>query len=244
MTRLTCVFVVAAHGLAANTVAQEPDARQILQRAIRAAGGKGAVARQKSPMMWMERGTFHGMGEAIPYVGQYAVKWPDWYRQEIEGVFTITVNRDSAWLSTGDSVQKLTGRGLDSTLQQVRVAWAERLFPLTDKAYELTAVDGIEVNGRATVGLRASHAKHRDVTLYFDRETYLLAKYETKVISPQHGPEPVLAEAVFEGHKSFGGVQIPSKFKLFYDEKLFVDANIVDYKMGATLDPAHFVAPQ
>ena len=237
---LSTLGLVVVLAFPANGLAEDKEAEKILQRAITAAGGPRTIARLKSPMMWMERGTFHGTGQGTPYVRQYAAKWPDWYRQEIEGIFTITVSGDKAWVSSPNGVQKLAGTLLEETLQQVRVAWAERLFPLTDKTYTLSWVEGIKVDGRPTVGIKASHAKHRDITFFFDQETYLIAKIETMVISPQHGPDPVLSEAIYKDHKSFGGVRMPSTFKLSYDKKLFVEGETIDYKMGATLDPRHF----
>lgn len=39
------------------------DAREILQRALKAAGGERALARLKGPMLWMEKGMFYGRGD-------------------------------------------------------------------------------------------------------------------------------------------------------------------------------------
>ena len=222
----------------------EDDAEKIVQHAIKAVGGERRLAILKSPMMWMERGTFYGMGEGLPYVAQYAAKWPDLFRQEIEDAFTITVNKDKAWMSSAAGVRKLAGAQLDERLKQVRVAWAERLFPLMDKAYKLSTIDGIGVDGRPTMGIKASHADGRDIKFFFDKETYLIAKIETMVISPQHGPEPVLSETFYSDHKSFGGVTMPSKYKLKYNQKLFVEGETIDYKVAATLDPEHFEKPE
>jgi hypothetical protein len=224
--------------------AEDNDAREILRRATGAMGGEGALARLKSPMMWMERGTYHGSGQAADYIGQYAAKWPHWYRQEIENAVTNTISGEKAWMSTGEGVQNVEGVWLIERLKQVRVAWAVRLFPLKDEAYTLSAIDGIEVDGRATVGIKASHADGRDIKLFFDKQTYLIAKLETTTLSPGHGPDPVSSEVFYSGHRSFGGVTMPSKFKLFYDGELFVEAETIDYKMFATLDPQHFEPPQ
>ncbi len=131
-------------------------------------------------------------------------------------------------------VQKLAGAELEERLKQVRLAWAERLFPLTDEAYTLSTIDGIEVSGRPTVGIKASHADGGDSRFYFDKETYLIAKIEAMVISPQHGPDPVLREAFYTGRTSYG----PSKFKLIYDKKLFVEGETVDYKVARLWTPS------
>lgn len=241
---LALALLVSTLAFASTGSCEDKEAKEILRRAIDAAGGERALGRLKSPMMWMERGTFHGMGDGIPFVRQYAAKWPNWYRQEIEGVFTITVSGDKAWVSSAGGVQKLVDARLEEVQRQTRVSWAERLFPLTDDAYDLGKIDGIEIEGRSTVGIQASLADHRDVSFFFDAETYLVAKIETMVISPQHGPEPVLSETFFKEHKSFGGVRMRSKFKQVVDKKLFVEAETIDYKMGATLDPQHFDEPQ
>ena len=37
---------------------------------------------------------------------------------------------------------------------------------------------------------------------------------------------------------------MPSKYKLYYDKKLFVEAETIDYKVFATLDPKHFDEPK
>ena len=238
------VLAIGVPAFASSELPEDKEAKEILQRAIKAVGGERTLARLKSPMMWMERGTFYGMGQGVPYVRQYAAKWPDWYRQEIENVFTITVSGKKAWMSSAAGVQKLAGAQFEERMKQVRVAWAERLFPLTDKAYKLSTIDGIQVDGRATIGIKASHADNRDIRFFFDKETYLIAKIETMVISPQHGLDPVLSEAFYTDHKSFGGVKMPSKYKLIYDKKLFVEAETIDYKIAATLDPKQFEAPK
>ena len=82
---MASVLVVASHARS-----DDREAREILQRAIGAVGGERTLDRLKAPMMWMETGTFYGMGDAVPYVAQYAAAWPDWHRLEIEGAFTVT----------------------------------------------------------------------------------------------------------------------------------------------------------
>ncbi len=237
---LTLALAIGVPALSSSVLAEDKQAQEILQRAIEAAGGEGRLSTLKFPMMWMERGTYYGEGEGIHYVAQYAAKWPDWFRQEIENAFTITVSGKKAWVSSAAGVQKLAGVPLEERLKLVRLAWAERLFPLTGKAYTLSTIDGIEVNGRPTVGFKASHADGGDFRFFFDKETYRIAKIETMVISPQHGPEPVLREAFYTGRTSYG----PSKFKLIYDQELFVEGETIDYKVRATLNPKHFEEPE
>ena len=129
-------------------------------------------------------------------------------------------------------------------MTQARVAWAERLFPLANEPYKLSKIAGVEIDGKSTVGFNASHPDGRDIKFYFDAKTFLIAKIETEVISPQLGSEPVLSESFYSEHKSYGGIIMPSKLTLKYDKRFFVEGTTIDYKMAATLDPEHFVAPE
>ncbi len=223
--------------------AREEDARQILQHALKAAGGRFNALR--GPMMWMERGAYYGEGaEGSPFIAQYASKWPDWFRCEIEGVFTLTVSGHKAWMINDAGTQKFAGDELANVMRQVRMAWASFLFPLTGKEYTLKKIDGIRIEGRAVVGIRAIHADGGDFRLYFDKASLLLVKMEANVIIPQFGPSPVLVEAYYSKHKSLGGARLPFKIKVFCDKKLFVTTEIVASKTGATLDPAYFEEPE
>ena len=222
---------------------EDGDAREILQRALNAAGGERALARLKGPMLWMVKGMFYGMGEGQPFIAQYATKWPNWYREEIEGAFVITASGDKVWVSSANGVRVLEGDLLKERLGQIKARWAMMLFPLTDKAYKFSKIDGIEVDGRMTVGLKASHPDHRDVKFFFDKESYRIAKVETMMVVPEHGSKPVLAEEFCEAHGSFVG-GLPSKIKLIVNKKLYVEAETVAVKVAATVDPGFFKVPE
>ena len=229
-------------GLASSARADDQEARQILKRAIEAVGGR--FGRLQGPVLWMERGTYYGNGDSVPFVTQYASRWPDWFRQEVEGVFTITVSGKKAWLTNDEGVRIFTGAALEEAMKQNRMRWASKLFPLTDKAYTLNKIEGIQIDGRPTVGIEASHADGGEFKLYFDKETYLITKMEAMVITPMLGPDPVLAETYYSAHRSLGGAKVPSNVKIHYDRKLVVEAEIVASKVGATLDPALFEVPK
>ena len=75
--------------------------------------------------------------------------------------------------------------------------------------------------------------------LYFDKNTFLLTKTEAKVFAQEKGGI-VNSETFFSDHKSFGGVKLPSKYKILYDGKLFVEGETTAIKVHATIDPAWF----
>ena len=78
--------------------------------------------------------------------------------------------------------------------------------------------------------------------LYFDTRTFLLIKIEASVMAPEMDGKQVKNETFFSDHKSFGGVKLPGKYKMFYDGKLVVESETTAIKTHATIDPAWFGA--
>ena len=225
------------------TLGQEPDARQILQKAIDAAGGEQALAVFKTPTIWTERGTNFDGEAGTPYVARYVSKWPDQYRQELEGLYALTASGEEAWITTAAGAVALEGPALKEFQTQVRVAWAERLFPLLDeKQYTLSSAGPIAVGGKPAVGIVAKHTDGRDITLYFDRESHRLVKIETQYVA-EPGGKPQKLEAYYSEHKPFGGPVVPTAFEMFLGGRLVARGQSAEVKTDATLDPKLFQMP-
>ncbi len=215
----------------------------ILERAINAAGNRfGSV---KGPMLWMTKGTAYQDGLSQPFIAQYATRWPDRFRREIEGVFTTTSNGEQVWITGRNGIRPLARNELKNARQQIRLRWLNYLFPLQDNPqYQLKAIPGIQVEKRPTVGLLATHQEGDEIKLYFDRETFLLTKMESMLQSTTEPQATVREEVFLSDHQSMGGVQVASREKRFHDGSLIMEAVRVATKTGATLDPEFFKTPQ
>ena len=228
----------------ALSIAEEKDqiAEDNFFKVIKAAGGDNRFKTIKAPTMWMETGTYYGMGEGVPFVAQYATYWPKrWYRQLIEGQFAIGVAGDQVTLFEGSGEgRKLSGAEHEAALHQSRVTSAQLLYPLIEDDYTLSTIPGVEVKGKPTAGIRAVHDSGSEIMLYFDKSTFLLTKIEAQVASQERGGKLVKSETFFSGHQSFGGVKLPSKYKIIHDGKLFVEGETTAIKTHATIDPAWF----
>src|SRR5262249_6382500 len=86
--------------------ADDKDCRAILAKAMQAVGGEEQLAKYKA-LTWKEKGTFYGQGNALPYTGNYAVQWPNQFRMEIVGVFTLVLNGDKGWFTMGGDTQEM-----------------------------------------------------------------------------------------------------------------------------------------
>ena len=223
--------------------AKDPIAEDKFRKAIDAAGGESRFDTIKAPTMWMEIGTYYGMGEGIPFVAQYATYWTKrWRRQLIEGKFSIGIAGEQVTLFEAADAKgrRLSGPTQETALHQARIGWAQLLYPLLEDEYTLSNITGVDVEDKSSVGVKAVHVSGGEVMLYFDKHTYLLEKIEATVAAQEMDGKQVKSETFFRDHKSFGGVKLPGKYKTFYDGKLIVESEITAIKTHATIDPAWF----
>src|SRR5438093_1323143 len=81
-------------------VAADATARAIIDKAIKARGGETALAKLKSVSSTL-KGTYYGMGAALPRTLSYQQELPDRSRIEIEGLITTVLNKDKGWVIMG-----------------------------------------------------------------------------------------------------------------------------------------------
>lgn len=243
MNKHLLLIALAAMSVLSIAAEKDPIAEANIRKAIESAGGESRFNTIKAPTMWMETGTYYGMGEGVPFVAQYATYWPKrWYRQLIEGQFAIGVAGDQVTLFKGGGAegQELSGPEHEAALHQIRVASAQLLYPLIEDEYTLSTIPGVAVAGKPTVGIKAVHDSGSEVTLYFDESTFLLTKIEAKVASQEQGGKLVKSETFFSDYQSFGGAKLPSKHEIHHDGELFVESETTAIKTHATIDPAWF----
>jgi hypothetical protein len=182
------------------------------------------------------------MGDGLPYEGKYAMQFPDKFRMEIEGVFTIVLNGKKGWMKTGDETKELTGKELDLQLQNQKAGWMASLLPLKDKAFSLAVVGEAQVDNKPAVVLKATRKDYPEVKLYLDKKTHRLLKSEFQTKFPEQGFKDVTAEHYFHDYRDVDGMLVPRKLVMKYDGKRFVEAENHEYK-HAKLDPKLFMKP-
>lgn len=222
------------------------DAQAIIDKAIKAAGGETNLAKFKA-MTWKDKGTFHGLGMPLPYTGVMAVQWPDQSREAIDSeamgqkfIMVMVVNRDKGWLKINDMLMELDKDKLAEQKEDLHASYVSTLLPLKDKAYTLTALGASKLGDQAVLGVKVSSKGHRNVQLYFDKETGLLAKSAN--IVKEEGKE-INQEAFYSAYKEVAGVKQPIKIKINRDGKLYVEAENSDIKPADKLDDTVFAKP-
>jgi hypothetical protein len=222
---------------------EDKDAKSVIDKGIQAAGGEENLAKFKA-MTWKEKGTYYGMGDGLPYTGTYSVQWPGQFKMEIEGVFTIVLNGDTGWMKgEGGGIMELKDEMLAEQKENQYSGWVTHLLPLKEKGFKLASAGEDKVGDKAVVGVKVSHKAHRDVELFFDKETGLLAKSRFKAKDLQQGGKEVTQEAYYSDYKEVNGIKLPFKVVVKRDGKQYVEAENVEVKVLPQLDKSTYSKP-
>src|SRR5207253_5715159 len=154
----------------------------------------------------------------------------------IENVFIIVVDGDKGWTQMGGNTTEMTKDQLAEQKESMYASSVRHLTPLTDKAFTLTPLAEIKVNDRPAVGVKVTHKGHRDVKLYFDRESGLLVRSDQIVKDEQTGGKEVTQEAIFSDFKAVEGIKVPMKVVITREGKKFVESEHQDMKLLEKLD--------
>src|SRR5207248_8048577 len=92
---------------------------------------------------------------------------------------------------------------------------------LTDKSLQLSLLGESKVDGRAAVGVKATSKGHRDIDLYFDKQSGLLSKVQTRKHDPQSMQE-VDEERIIKEYQELEGQKMPKKVLINHDGKKYL----------------------
>lgn len=222
------------------------DAKAVVEKAIKARGGKPSAA-----MTWKDKGTFHGLGMPVPYTGEWAFQAPDKYRfataltlGDTKFNVTAVVNGEKGWETDGTQTREITGPKLEYVREEVYQLWVASLTPLTtDKGFTLAPAKAKDVAGKPTAAVTVTRDKHPAITLYFDKETGLLAKAETTVKDEFQKWKAVPEEVYYSDYKDADGAKVFTKLKVVRDGKTLIESELSDTKGADKLDAKLFEKP-
>jgi hypothetical protein len=233
---------------AATARADDKAARELVDKGIQAQGGELLLARFAAVTARM-KGTFHGLGAPVDFTGEIAMQGADQSKIVIDTEaggqklrISYVLNRDKGWAQFNDQTEEFDAEDLAEAKEQAWSEWAASLVPLKDPAFTLTMVGEVDVDKRPALGITASSKGHRDVNLYFDKETALLIKTETRVKDETTGQE-VTEETFLSDYKPVQETKQAMKFVVKRDGKLYVEGELSDYQLIEKLDDGVFAKP-
>jgi hypothetical protein len=238
------VAVLAAAGPRAT--AQEP--KDLIAKGIKAHGGEEALTKYQAATM-KNKGTIDlpGVGK-IEFTQEVSYMLPDKFRDSTD--LTINgMNISVLTLVNGDTISlELNGNKMDppeaakTALKDVRhLLKVGRLVPLVkEKGYEFAPIGEAVVEGKPAVGVRVSAKDRKDVSLYFDKETGLLAKLEHRTAKAGTGEE-VTEERIIVGYqKTKQDLPIPKKVIVKHDGTTFLEVEVQEADFLEKIDDGQF----
>lgn len=248
MQRICVAVVLGCLVIAARTPVRAGDAaeaKRILDKAVEAHGGAARLAKY-SAATWKARGTFHGaMGEQ-EFTGEYAVQFPTRSRFDVNAGsgfrFVSVLNGTRGWVRFGEQTQEMDKGTIAEVKENLYASWVRSLTPLSDKAFTLSPLGESKVGDRLVLGVKVSRKGHRDVQLYFDKATGLLAKSSTRMKDLFQGGKEVEAVELYSDYKEINGVKRPMKVKELKDGEVSVEESFSNYKLSEKLDGKLFAS--
>jgi len=98
------------------------------------------------------------------------------------------------------------------------------------------------VEGKAAVGVRVASKGRKDISLYFNKETGLLAKVEHRTIDPMNGNE-ITEERIITEYTKTDGVPTPKKVTVNHDGNKYMEVEILETKRLEKLEDSEFAKP-
>jgi outer membrane lipoprotein-sorting protein len=226
----------------------QADAQKVIEKAIKAQGGAEKLAKYKAAT-WKVKGDFYGLGNALPYTGEYAIQAPDKFRFVLEfdaggqqTKFIMVVNKDKGWRKINDNLMDMDKEQVAETREGLHAQNVLRAVALKEKGYMFAPLGEVKVEDRPAVGVKVSAKGYRDVNLYFDKQNGLLVKVETRVKDEMSGQE-VKQESFLSDYKEANGLKYPAKLLIKRDGQKYVEAENHDYKFVEKLDDSLFEKP-
>ncbi len=227
------------------------EAKAIIRDAIKAMGlGKDPEAtvgfRTKS------KGTLELMGMTIPITQNVLIRFPDKFKESVEldiNGMKIPINTvydgSKGWVEVSGKVMKLDDK-ITAELKEVgTLIKAGRLTPLLDKKnnFELAVIGEVKVEDKPAIGVRVSSKGAKDISIFFDKKTHLIAKVERQALDAMTGQE-TLEERIIRTYTDKDGQKIPHEITVMRDGKKFLEAEVLEFVPLQNVDPSEFEMPK
>jgi hypothetical protein len=248
--RLPVILLTATAVLISNPfpVRAADDAAAIIDKAIKAQGGAEKLGKFKAEQ-WSAKGIVEVMGQKFEYTALYWYEDPERVRFEMETSFggqkfTITAATDGkkCWEKVNDKLQDQGERKAKAFQHNAYAMHLCRLLPLKEKGLSLSVTGEEKIGGKPAVGILVSAKGHRDVTLFFDKESSLLVKVMTDAWD-EFADKDVPQEIIFADYKEKDGHKVFGKLTIKRDGKLFLEEELSGQKFLDKLDPKLFEKP-
>jgi len=222
------------------------EAQAIIEKAIKAHGGIEKLSKDRA-LQTKSKGTIDVAG-GITYTQETSLqsgKFKDVMQLSVAGMdITVTTVYDgtNAWLNANGTTQELKDKLLEEVKEAAFTTKLGKMVFLKDKSVELSPLGEVKVQDRPAVGIKVVTKGHRDLNMYFDKESGLLAKMERQAFDAMNQKE-VPEERIVLEYQEVEGLKVAKRVLINRDGKKFMEAEVLDVKFPDKLDDSEFAKP-
>ena len=219
--RILATPLLLAALVAQSAIAQDP--KGIIEKAITAHGGADKIARLNRVHSVAE-----GMIDVLPGQPPMPFVGESW-RMDGNSKMVVTlrmlgkkitvtdaVHGDTQWRQLGGVTQEISKEEAAEIQESRHVDQIARLGFLKDTALTLSALPEAKIADKPAMRVLVKSTGHRDVKLYFDKESNLLVKVEHPTLDLLSGKE-VTEELVLSDYQDKDGLKYAMKSELWRD---------------------------
>jgi hypothetical protein len=250
MRKLSIGFTVLGLAAAlAHPASARDDVSAIVDKAIQAHGGAEKLNSMKAFKAKTKGGVdIPGVGNAKFTQESMAVmsgKVKDVMEIDIASMkinVTTVYDGSQGWISAAGQTMDMDEKVLGLMKDTIYMMGLGRITTLKDPSFKLTPLGEAQVNNRPAVGIKVAKEGHKDVNLYFDKGTGLLAKLEHRTTNPMSGQE-YNEERIIQEYQDADGFKTAKKAEVLHDGKKFMEAEVVEAKFVDNIDDSEFKKP-
>jgi hypothetical protein len=228
----------------------QDEARAIITKSIKAMG----VDKDSDDVKGMRmkgKGTLEVMGMTLNISQTVTVRYPDKFREaaelEVNNMtipFVTVFDGKKGWVeANGMVVMKFDDKANAEMKEIASLIKISRLKPLLDKQYQLVVIGEVKVEEKPALGVRVSTKGAKDISLFFDKQTGVLAKVERQALDIATGQE-VQEERIIRSYKDKDGRKVPHQVAVHRDGKKFLEMEVTEFSELDNVDASEFEMPK
>lgn len=229
--------------------ASADEADDILARAQKAHLPKGPDEKMKA-YYGKNKGTLYVQGLELEFTQEVWVQQPGKFKEVMDlnvnnvALKTQTVfNGKEGWIKVNDKDIPVKDELLEEFQDMAYMMSLGQLAGFKDKNLKFSLLGEVQVNGKPAVGVKISKEGKKDVDLYFDKATGLMAKTQRRARDFMSGQE-VTEERVILEYQDVGDRKIAKRAEVLRDGKKLLTAQILEARVLEKHDDSEFAKPQ
>jgi hypothetical protein len=250
MRKIHLTFVLCGLLLSPSVAFAQDEARAIVEKAIQAQGGPAKVAKLRTMRIRVEGTTSGGPSELREgFIMEETWQMPTRYKTEVtyqvmgeKRTQLFVIDGDKGWLQADGLLLDMPKGFLTERKEQQYAKDLDCLGFLNEKGMELSLLDEIKVERKPAVGILVKSKGHRDVKLYFDKQSGLLVR-RVHPVHDEMTDKEVEQAVTFRDYQEKDGLKHYHRVLDSY-KRAFTNARVTELEFFEKLDPKVFAKPR